>query len=365
MSIVLNSFHELLLKKGIAFVRYSLPGQTNAITLVSYLPKSETALSNYADNQQEGFIFAPFVSDLNHPVWFLSADEKINEETNIEAIEDFILQLPDIIIRKNFEQESTTKGDYAKSFNNLMRALNSSVIDKVILSKIVIRQKTKESLYNLFTRLSETYPNAFTYLIQLAGGEIWMGASPELLLKQDNKGIETMALAGTQVYENQKLSDVVWKYKEIEEQAYVKNYVQKVLEANSESVSISKTYSTLAGNLVHLRTDFNVENLTNRAKAFEIAAHLHPTPAICGIPLTKSRELILEEEKHERAYYTGFLGPVNNSSFSLFVNLRCMQILPEKYALYVGGGITHDSEMEKEWLETEAKAQTLLSVIEK
>ncbi len=41
-----------------------------------------------------------------------------------------------------------------------------------------------------------------------------------------------------------------------------------------------------------------------------------------------------------------------------------MQVFPEKYALYVGGGITCDSEMEKEWKETEAKAQTLLSVIE-
>ena len=101
----------------------------------------------------------------------------------------------------------------------------------------------------------------------------------------------------------------------------------------------------------------------HRQKAFETAGKLHPTPAVCGIPLEKSRALILETEQHNRGYYTGFLGPVTAKSISLFVNLRCMQVLPEKCVLYVGGGITRDSEMEKEWLETEAKAETLLSVI--
>ena len=51
-------------------------------------------------------------------------------------------------------------------------------------------------------------------------------------------------------------------------------------------------------------------------------------------------------------------------SVRLFVNLRCMEILPQQYMLYSGGGITSRSVPEQEWEETNNKAKTLLSAIE-
>ena len=48
---------------------------------------------------------------------------------------------------------------------------------------------------------------------------------------------------------------------------------------------------------------------------------------------------------------------------SLFVNLRCMQLVIKKAILYAGAGITEDSIPDKEWEETELKLNTLLKVI--
>ena len=42
-----------------------------------------------------------------------------------------------------------------------------------------------------------------------------------------------------------------------------------------------------------------------------------------------------------------------------------MQVFKDKFALYIGGGITADSNAEKEWEETEIKSQTLADVIER
>jgi len=47
----------------------------------------------------------------------------------------------------------------------------------------------------------------------------------------------------------------------------------------------------------------------------------------------------------------------------LQVNLRCMQKNPQGYTVYVGGGITADSDPQQEWDETIAKAQTMLKAI--
>ena len=360
----LNRFHQLLLDKGIAFVRYSLPNAAKAITLISYNPVSFKDLNYLADNQDEGFVFAPFVVDEKFPIWFLKVDKIIDATTDFLEIEKDLENLPDINRKAIQDTEPTSKSDYSKAFDVFLKALELETLNKAILSRVVTKDRTKEPLFNMYTRLMESYPTAFTYLIHLPSGEIWMGATPELLLQQDEKGIQTMALAGTQVLNNRHLDEVVWENKEIEEQAYVRRYVQNILTSIAEMVRVSDTYSTGAANLVHLRTDFNVYQAFDSSKVIEIAKNIHPTPAVCGIPLMESKALILKTEKHSRAYYTGFLGPVNTKSMALFVNLRCMQVFPEKYALYVGGGITCDSEMEKEWKETEAKAQTLLSVIE-
>ena len=93
-------------------------------------------------------------------------------------------------------------------------------------------------------------------------------------------------------------------------------------------------------------------------------AELHPTPAVCGLPKNLADDFIRLKEKHERKYYTGYLGPWKlNQQVDLFVNLRCMEVTDDEFILYAGGGITAHSIPEKEWEETNQKAATLLAVI--
>lgn len=363
MNASLNIVHQLLLDKGIAFARYSLPETKACTTFISYHPQSFQDLNTLANIEEEGFVFAPFIANKDFPIWYLKSDKNLDEQSDNQLFVDYLRTLPDIEKHSHFIPESTHKSEYSEQFECYLNALNSGKLDKAILSKIVTKPRTKDSLLVLFSRLVEKYPAAFNYLIYLPSGETWMGATPELLVRQDNRGIQTMALAGTQQLKNRKLNEIVWEQKEIEEQAYVKNYVFKLLNSVSNKVNVSETYTVDAGNLAHLRTDFSVNQNFSRDELLEIVKKLHPTPAVCGIPLKDSKALILQTEKHHRAYYTGYLGPVNKNSMSLFVNLRCMKIEQEKFALFVGGGITRDSELEKEWNETEAKAQTLLSVL--
>ena len=76
--------------------------------------------------------------------------------------------------------------------------------------------------------------------------------------------------------------------------------------------------------------------------------------------------MIKKLEKHERRFYAGFSGPWNLGDKShLFVNLRCAEMGDSGINVYVGGGITVDSNPEAEWEETVRKSQTLLHVVEK
>ena len=111
------------------------------------------------------------------------------------------------------------------------------------------------------------------------------------------------------------------------------------------------------------------ENISNPTLKTLIRA-LHPTPAVCGLPRENAKQFILENEQYNRSFYTGFLGELNfqknktvSESSSLFVNLRCMNIIDKKVSIFVGGGITKDSNAKKEWEETVSKSKVMKRVL--
>jgi isochorismate synthase len=219
-----------------------------------------------------------------------------------------------------------------------------------------------------FMRLCARYPHAFVSLVYTPKAGIWMGASPETLINVDEHGIfRTVSLAGTQKLSDQTpVSQAVWRQKEIEEQALVSRYIvncfKKIRLREYEEVG---PRTVAAGNLMHLQTDFtvNTQEVNFPQLGTVMLQLLHPTSAVCGMPKEPALQFLQDHEKHSRAFYSGFLGPVNVASKThIFVNLRCMQLQANKAVLYAGAGITADSDPQKEWAETELKCRTLLDV---
>jgi isochorismate synthase len=220
-----------------------------------------------------------------------------------------------------------------------------------------------------FEALCRRYPDAFVSLVSIPGLGTWLGASPELLLSLSDNNLSTVALAGTQGYsDNIPLSAVTWGTKEIEEQALVSEYIRdffRRLELPRFAEIGPRTVA--AGNVAHLQTTFEIDLEPRRLLrlANQVLHDLHPTSAVCGMPKREALSFILENEKYDRAFYSGFLGPVHVENRSqLFVNLRCMQLKQEHAILYVGGGITQDSVPEAEWEETVLKSNTLLAILQ-
>lgn len=184
-----------------------------------------------------------------------------------------------------------------------------------------------------------------------------MGATPESLLAIQDKTVFTMSLAGT------KLPEASWTEKEFEEQQLVTDTILTVLKQNNCLNIRSEGPTTInAGKIQHLQTSIHAE-LAEKADWTNLVNHLHPTPAVCGIPTQAAKNAIQTIESHQRQFYTGFLGIITPQSKTLYVNLRCMQYFKNEALLYIGGGITSASSEEAEWAETERKSQTLADAI--
>ncbi len=262
-----------------------------------------------------------------------------------------------------------SREDYCRLVQRATGFIADSGIAKVVISRRVDTPLPPAfNPVDLFLRLCQRYPQAFVSLVAIPGVGTWLGATPELLLAVDHCGLTTMALAGTQARPvDRPLTSVQWGPKERQEQGFVSAYVREFFQRQGiVGVQEQGPTTVAAGNLVHLRTTFRVDlpepaqlNLAN-----QVLHDLHPTSAVCGMPKDKALAFILAHEGYDRSFYSGFLGPLHlEGGSSLYVNLRCMQLWQSHASLYVGGGVTAESEPCAEWEETSLKAQTLLSVL--
>ncbi len=263
----------------------------------------------------------------------------------------------------------SSQTEYRDLVRQAIEFISESGLDKVVVSRMSETALPRDfDPVATFQRLCNRYPAAFVSLVAVPGVGTWIGASPELLLADNGASLRTMALAGTQARPVERpLTEVAWSQKEVEEQALVSDYVRDFFQrAGVANVEESGPHTVAAGNIVHLQTAFRVAlphdqrmTLANR-----VLHELHPTSAVCGMPKDKALAFILRNERYDRSFYSGFLGPVYLDGQShLYVNLRCMQIGERVAALYVGGGVTADSDPDAEWRETELKAETLLAVL--
>lgn len=336
------------------FVCYRRPNDTY---LRAYLCKSDSLI--YTESfEEEGFVFAPF-DDRKESLIFKSIDATIIEE----EVSQYSSEKEQHIYRKIHP--------FPLEHQNLIKlgveAIQRGEFSKVVLSRKDVLEIREFYFLEAFKKLLNSYVNAYVYVWYHPKVGLWMGATPERLVSLENNKFKTMALAGTQPYiENE---DPEWGEKERQEHQYVIDYIVSQIKDPTNGIilknfHVSETYSSKAGALLHLKADIEGEigdfNLKNLLKT------LHPTPAVCGLPKEKAKKFILDNESYDRSFYTGFLGEINvGDKTELFVNLRCAEFTQEQVLIYVGGGVTLESNPEKEWMETVAKAETMNKVLRK
>ncbi|WP_291274163.1 chorismate-binding protein [Flavobacterium sp.] len=296
---------------------------------------------------QKGFVFSGFYNTKDVVLPFDSC-EVIQENWSYE---------------KQYQERISFSDSEGVEFKNLVQkginAIVENQFEKVVLSrKIEIPNDAIDSIES-FKNLVNTYSSAFRYLFYHPQIGLWMGATPEQLVKIKNGEFYTMALAGTQPYSEH----IVWGEKEIKEQELVTDFIKNQIEDKVNTIKISDAITHRAGSIVHLKTDIS-GSIKSSIQPLDLVKALHPTSAVCGMPLQQARSFILEHEGYDRKYYSGYLGEWKGMENSdLFVNLRCCEFLENAVAVYVGCGITKDSIPEHEFIETSNKSRTIVSIL--
>lgn len=319
-------------EKEIPFVLFRKPGEKEVFLYVQDHSDSNRFLMHSFDSK-----IKKSISDEN-PVFIPSEAFEFDFELNLNSAPQF---------------QPKTQSEYEELIRQTISEIKNSEIRKIVVSRLKQVENQNYNLLKSYKNLLENHPSAWVYLWHNPGAETWMGATPELLLRLEENQLRTVSLAGTK----QPLAE--WTEKEFEEQQIVTDFIVDNF-TGTQNLRVNGPETIQAGKFQHLKTyisaekgeDFHLEELLEK---------IHPTPAVCGLPKKEAFDFILKNEGYDRSFYAGYLGIETGNSKEYFVNLRCAQFFRDKIWIYVGGGITADSQPEKEWEETELKSGTVLS----
>lgn len=339
------------LVKNLPFVLYAKPNSSKIIGLF----QNDTTCYSTTLFTEKGFVFTSF--DTTKKI-ILPLDKVTTEIAEI---------LPNLKTSKqNITKEiiPAEKIAFKQLVAKTVATIKENKCSKIVVSRKKIIPNTTINSIATFKQMLHSYPTAFRYLFFHPKVGLWLGATPEQLINIKNNTVTTVALAGTKTNYDEK-----WGKKEQEEQQIVTNYITNSLKNTTTNIKETTPFTAKAGKLFHIKTTISATILKN-STLNNIITSLHPTPAVCGVPKKEATQFILDNENYDRAFYTGFIGELNynfenktTEQSDLFVNLRCLQQEKNKLSIYVGCGITANSNAEKEFIETENKSSTMQQIV--
>jgi isochorismate synthase len=256
---------------------------------------------------------------------------------------------------------------YVAAVAEARRRIRCGDLEKVVLARMLVARAERDiDRTALLRRLREREPDAYTFAVHG-----FVGASPELLVERRGRRVRSLPLAGTVPRSAEPDEDraaaerLLGSRKDLAEHAPVVDAVRSALAPACERLDAEVTPSLLAtGAVWHLATAVHGTLRAPAPTAMDLAALLHPTPAVCGTPRATAMATIRELESIDRTLYAGIVGWMDaDGDGEWAVVLRCAEIQGRLALLFAGAGIVADSEPVMELAETAAKFGSMLGAL--
>ena len=261
-----------------------------------------------------------------------------------------------------------TQAQWAASVRIATAQIRAGQLQKVVLARTLGLPHPIDPLAAL-VHLKQHYAGTFRYLIEPQPGCTFFGA-PELLVQSDGQVLRSTALAGSirrgaDAAEDAALGrELLASAKDRGEHELVVRDICSQLAPFVKTVTAAQEPNLRRlSNIQHLQTAIEGEALAG-VDLLTVAAALHPTPALGGVPRAQALKLLAELEPTGRGWFGAPIGWLDaNGGGLLAVAIRCAVTDGKTARLYAGAGIVADSDPEREWHETELKLRPMLDAL--
>ena len=224
----------------------------------------------------------------------------------------------------------------------------------------------------LYEALRRINPSPFACFASTGELEV-VSCSPERLVRVQDGRIDTRPIAGTRPRgatpgeDALNSLDLLLSEKERAEHIMLvdlaRNDLGRVCDAGSVAMNELMALEDYS-HVIHIVSDVG-GRLRAGTDAVDVIRAVFPGGTITGCPKVRCMEILRELEPVARGLYTGSLGTLGfDGTMDLNIAIRTIVLQGERLSFHVGSGIVADSDPEREYHETLAKAGALVAAIQ-
>jgi isochorismate synthase len=258
---------------------------------------------------------------------------------------------------------------YTQRVQQAIEGIRSGQLEKVVVARDAhITAGSAIDPVVWLVALRERFPSCTLFAVG-EGDAVFLGASPERLVRVQGQTVQTAAIAGTAPRGASRVADqalgdaLLASGKDSEEHAIVVRYISSVLAACCDSIEVDPEPRLLKTRTVqHLCTELRGHRGSGTpVSLIELVERLHPTPAVGGAPRDAALQWLAEHESVARGWFAGPVGFLQSDGDGEFsVALRSALVRGNRATAWAGAGIVARSEPRAEYTETELKLRTAL-----
>ena len=296
-----------------------------------------------------------------------------SSENRLDEVETLITQsINSGVLDYDQPKVNVTKECFEKSVEKAKEYITSGDIFQVVLSKRYDFH-FKGDLVAFYRSLREINPSPYMYFLK-AGNRKIIGSSPEMLVRVDNRVVETFPIAGTRPCvedpsENKRLAEELLA--DPKERA---EHVMLVDLARNDVGKIAKFGSVHVPEFMKVHRYSHVQHIVSQVvgdlredrESYDALRAVFPAGTVSGAPKVRAMEIIEELEPVKRGPYAGAVGYFShNGNADFAITIRTLFVDKDEAHIQVGAGIVADSVPEREWFETDHKAEALIRALNK
>ena len=269
-------------------------------------------------------------------------------------------------------ESNLTQTDYKKMVLAGKEYIAAGDIIQTVLSQRFSRPLHAET-FDVYRALRSLNPSPYMFYLAFENGVTLVGASPEILVTEDNGRVTVRPIAGTRrrgaddaedaVLEAELLADEKERAEHIMLVDLGRNDIGRVCEYGSvkvEELMAVERYS----HVMHIVSQVT-GRLAQGKTAFDVLRATFPAGTLSGAPKVRAMQIIEELEPTRRGVYGGAIGYFSyNGNLDACITIRTLLVKDGMAYIQAGGGIVADSDPDAEYAETVSKSNAVRRAIE-
>ena len=262
------------------------------------------------------------------------------------------------------------QNEYCNMVERAKKYIKEGDIFQVVLSNCLEAEVTG-SLFDTYRVLRTTNPSPYMFYF-FSDDQEFSGASPETLVKLEDKNLYTYPLAGTRPRGMNENEDVNFEVSLLSDQKELAEHNMLVDLGRNDIGRISKfgtvkveKYQEILrfSHVMHIGSTVSGVILENK-DAIDAIDALLPAGTLSGAPKIRACQIINELENNRRGIYGGAIGYIDfTGNLDTCIAIRLVYKKNEKVYVRSGAGIVYDSVPEIEYQECLNKAQAVISAL--